>query len=73
MEELLELRRSIDERRYVDALLIVDELEEMSRDDKINRMDSSCWICRIFHAPAILSADNHAHSGGLSWLKWYRL
>ena len=44
MEELFELRRSIEERRYVDALLIVDELEEMSRDDKINRMDSYAQV-----------------------------
>lgn len=38
MEELLELRQSIEEGRYSDALWIIDELTEMAKRDKINRM-----------------------------------
>jgi hypothetical protein len=38
MEELLELRQSIEEGRYNDALWIVDELTEMAKRDKINRI-----------------------------------
>jgi len=44
MEELQELRHYIEERRYADALALVDELEEMSRDDKVNRIDSFAQI-----------------------------
>lgn len=38
MEELAELRKQIEAGHYADALAIVDELEEMSRSDKINRI-----------------------------------
>ncbi len=44
MEELLELRACLEQRRYDDALAIVDELEEMSKDDKINKIDSFAVI-----------------------------
>lgn len=44
MEELIDLRRYIEQHRYVEALALVDELEEMSRDDKINRIDSHAQI-----------------------------
>ncbi len=40
MEELFELRACLEEQRYADALTIVAELEEMSKDDKINKIDS---------------------------------
>ncbi|OQX03507.1 MAG: hypothetical protein BWK80_55525 [Desulfobacteraceae bacterium IS3] len=40
MEELLEIRRCIEEQRYPDALLLIGELEEMSREDKINKIYS---------------------------------
>jgi len=44
MEELLALRQAIEEQRYVDALLLLEEMEEMSREDKINKMDSFAVI-----------------------------
>ncbi len=44
MEELTELRNHIAEGRYAAAMAIVDELEEMSRDDKINRIESHLEI-----------------------------
>ena len=40
MEELYELRQYIGSGRYKDALLLLDEMEEMSRDDKINKISS---------------------------------
>lgn len=40
MEELLELREHIQAKRYHAALCLVDELEEMSREDKVNKVYS---------------------------------
>jgi hypothetical protein len=40
MEELYELRKYIESGKYQEALLLLDEMEEMSRDDKINRIAS---------------------------------
>lgn len=40
MEELIELRKSIQEQNYSKALQIVDELEEMSLEDKLNKIYS---------------------------------
>lgn len=40
MEELLLLRQLIEEKQYDKALEIVDELEEMSREDKLNKIHS---------------------------------
>lgn len=34
MEELLELRRYIDQQRHAEALALIAEMEEMSREDK---------------------------------------
>ena len=40
MEELLELRKYIEKRDYAGALTLLGEMEEMSRDDKINKIES---------------------------------
>jgi ABC-type transporter Mla MlaB component len=40
MEELLELRELLQQGKVDEALLLVDELEEMSLSDKINKIDS---------------------------------
>ncbi len=40
MQELLELRRSIEDGLYDQALLIINDLEEMAKDDKINKIGS---------------------------------
>ncbi len=40
MEELIELRESIEKHDFVAALKIVDELEEMSVEDKLNKIFS---------------------------------
>ncbi|MBW4476636.1 MAG: DUF29 domain-containing protein [Tolypothrix brevis GSE-NOS-MK-07-07A] len=40
MEELLELRQLLEQGKVSEALLLVDELEEMSLSDKINKIDS---------------------------------
>ncbi|MEN9870010.1 MAG: hypothetical protein RLZZ171_993 [Cyanobacteriota bacterium] len=47
MEELLELRKCILNQNYTEALLIVDELEEMSKDDKIAKIKSYLIILLI--------------------------
>lgn len=40
MEELYELRNYLEAGKYKEALTLLDEMEEMSRDDKINRIAS---------------------------------
>ena len=40
MNELEELRKRIEEQDYVAALQIVDELEEMSKEDKLDKIYS---------------------------------
>jgi len=47
MEELFELRSFIEEGRYSDALALLGEMEEMSRDDKINKIESFLEILLI--------------------------
>ncbi len=44
MEELLELKTYIQNRQYADALLLIGEMEEMSRDDKITKIFSYAEI-----------------------------
>jgi Domain of unknown function DUF29 len=40
MEELLELRRSLEMGQYDDAMVIINDMEEMARKDKINKIGS---------------------------------
>ena len=47
MEELYELRTYLETGKYQEALLLLDELEEMSRDDKINRISSFMEVLLI--------------------------
>jgi hypothetical protein len=47
MEELLELRRYIEEKNYDKALEVVAELEEMSKEDKLNKIYSYAVILLI--------------------------
>jgi hypothetical protein len=44
MEELMELRHYVEQGRYADALVLIGEMEEMSRDDKINKFGSYLTI-----------------------------
>jgi hypothetical protein len=44
MDELLELRRYIEQQRYTEALDLITEMEEMSREDKINKIYSFAEI-----------------------------
>jgi lipopolysaccharide biosynthesis regulator YciM len=44
MDELLELKQKIIDRQWDEALAIATELEEMSKDDKINSISSFCVI-----------------------------
>lgn len=40
MEELWQLRALIEQGQYAEALLVIGELEAMSKDDKINKIES---------------------------------
>ena len=44
MEELLMIRQYIQEQRYEEALELVDELEAMSKEDKLNKIYSYAVI-----------------------------
>src|SRR5687768_11259821 len=47
MDELSELRDLLQAGRIEDAILLVDELDEMSREDKINKISSYMRILLI--------------------------
>lgn len=47
MEELLILRQHIEAKNYDEALAIIDELEEMSKEDKLNKIYSYAVILLI--------------------------
>lgn len=47
MEELAILRKHIQEKNYVEALRLVDELEEMSKEDKLNKIHSFTVILLV--------------------------
>ena len=47
MEELFELKTYIEKGHYADALVLVAEMEEMSKDDKINKIESFLEILLI--------------------------
>lgn len=48
MEELLELRQLLEQGKVYEALLLVDELKELSLSDKINKIDSYGVILLIY-------------------------
>jgi len=47
MEELFELRLCLEEQRYEDALQLLGEMEEMSKEDKIHKIRSYVTILLI--------------------------
>ncbi len=47
MEELITLRKYIEERDYIKALELVGELEEMSKEDKLNKIYSYVVILLV--------------------------
>jgi hypothetical protein len=47
MEELNILRQFIEQGRYDEALLFIDELEEMSKEDKLNKIFSYVLVLLI--------------------------
>src|SRR5215468_9289036 len=65
MEELYELRAYIEAGQYKEALLLLDEMEEMSRDDKINRI-SSCIEVLLVHLITQAAAQRTTHSWDIS-------
>jgi pentatricopeptide repeat protein len=47
MEELTALRHCLENRDYEAAMRIVEEMEEMSREDKINKIGSFIKVLLI--------------------------
>lgn len=47
MDELLELKQYIEAERYQDALLLISEMEEMAKEDKLNKIGSFVVILLI--------------------------
>jgi len=47
MEELLELKELVKERRYEEALALIEDIEEMSKEDKLNKIDSFAVILMV--------------------------
>lgn len=47
MEELLQLKEYIETERYHDALLLIGEMEEMAKEDKISKVHSYCVVLLI--------------------------
>lgn len=44
MEELLELRQLLEAGKMSEALLLLDEMDELAKDDKINKIESHLVI-----------------------------
>ena len=44
MEELMEMRALLETGRYADALVLLNEMEEMAKDDKINKIEGYLHI-----------------------------
>lgn len=65
MEELLELRACLEQQRYADALVLLREMEEMSKDDKINKVRSFIIIL-LLHLIKQHSAKKTTRSWDLS-------
>lgn len=47
MEELQDLREHIEQGRYAAALTLIGEMEEMSRDDKIQKIESFLQVLLV--------------------------
>jgi hypothetical protein len=47
MDELQDLREHIEHGRYAEALVLIGELEEMSRDDKIQKIESLLQVLLV--------------------------
>ncbi len=47
MEELQQLRDYIEHGRYADALVLIGEMEDMSRDDKVQKIQSFLQILLV--------------------------
>jgi hypothetical protein len=65
MEQLLELRAHIEQGRYAEALAFIGEVEEMSRDDKINKVESFLHILLV-HLVEQHAEERSTRSWGVS-------
>ena len=65
MEELIELRICIEQQRYAEALVLIGEMEEMSKEDKINKIYSYIEIL-LLHLIKKFAEHRVTRSGELS-------
>ena len=65
MGELLELRACLEQQRYADALVLLREMEEMSKDNKISKV-RSLIIILLLHLIKQHSARKTTRSWDLS-------
>ncbi|MCM0592775.1 MAG: DUF29 family protein [Gloeotrichia echinulata IR180] len=65
MEELLELRQLVVAGKVEEALSLIDELEEMSKEDKINKIYSYCVVLLV-HLIKQSSEKRTTHSWDVS-------
>ena len=65
MEELLELRQLVIAGKVEAALSLIDELEEMSKEDKINKIYSYC-IVLLVHLIKQSAENRTTHSWDVS-------
>ena len=47
MDELLQLRAHIEHGQYAEALILIGEMDEMSRDDKIQKIESYLQVLLV--------------------------
>jgi hypothetical protein len=47
MDELLQLRDHLEHGRYAEALILIGEMDEMSRDDKIQKIESFLQVLLV--------------------------
>ncbi|NJO16486.1 MAG: DUF29 domain-containing protein [Thioploca sp.] len=65
MEKLLELRAGLEQQHYADALVLLREMEEISKDDKINQVRRFI-ILLLMHLIKQHSASKTTRSWNLS-------
>lgn len=70
MEELFELKSYVEQGKYAEALNLIGEMEEMSRDDKSNEINAEnrstrSWDVSVRNAVrAILRSNKRRRAGG---------
>ncbi|CAN5719770.1 hypothetical protein BH10CHL1_BH10CHL1_00630 [soil metagenome] len=72
MEELAELRSYIEQGKYPEALVLLGEMEEMSHEDKINKIGSFVVILLLHLIKNRPKNARHVHGKPPSPMPWMR-